>query len=176
MVPQGSAGLCGHLAQTLSKHQRCIAVFFYSEVFSRGWRKQWETGERECEEVGKTWDRLLGQGEWILASFHINHRLRCYSELQRQADPQLHRLPTHIAQNASVSLSLILHHLSSVLHQCRTSQLHNTVSFLSAEILSTPSLLTAPICLSILPSISLPYPVFRLYSASSTFFWWKLVM
>lgn len=52
-----------------------------------------------------------------------------------------------------VSLSLFLHHLFSALHQNRTSQLHNAVSFLPAETLSTPSFLTSPICLSILPSI-----------------------
>lgn len=85
--------------------------------------------------------------------------------------PRMPPLPT-------VFLSLILDHLFSVLHQNRTSQLHNTVSslsllrsFLTLSFLASPNLSLHPtLCLS--P----PHPFFRLYNASSTFFWWKLVM
>lgn len=112
------------------------------------------------EETGKEEKGILvsfqGQREWILASFHSNHRLRCYSGRQWQADTQLHWLPTHIAQKAlSSSVSLPLSFIIFSLY-CISTGPHSstTPSFPPAEILSSPSFLTSPICLSILPSVS----------------------
>lgn len=105
-------------------HHRFIPVLYSSAVVGES---VWRQGERKSEEEVKT-----------LPSFQSKRMLRCYSGCQWQADT----LPTHITQNAlfsSVSLSFFLHHLFCVLHQYRTSRLHNRVSLLPPEIFSTPS-------------------------------------
>lgn len=53
----------------------------------------------------------------------------------------------HIFPNSpssSVSLPLTFHHTSFVLHQFETFQIFNTVSLISADILSTPSVSSTP--------------------------------
>lgn len=96
------------------------------------------------------------QREWILGSFQSSHRLRCYSGRQWQERcTQLHRLPTHIAQNAPSSSPSPYYSIIFSLY-CITTGPHSSITlspFIPCrDLFQIPP---SPGCLSILPSSSL---------------------